>query len=97
VEPNEISSQIEGATRLTDLLAVLPDINRALAVPAAPDHLTWDLSISAGLPDKLNEWLDKLLTKLEEIIKKLPRAVSYSLTVGAPVGVSVTVTFGKDA
>ncbi len=51
---------------------------------------------SAGLPDKLKERLEKLQDKLAEIARGHD-AVSYSITVGVPVGVSVTVTFGPAA
>lgn len=49
-------------------------------------------ALGGDLGDKLRKWLDKL----EQLVKKIAAqfgALSYSLTVGWPLGVSVTITW----
>lgn len=44
------------------------------------------------LADRLQEWVDRLIDKLTEIVEKIAKATSFTITVGTSV--SVSVTFG---
>jgi hypothetical protein len=48
---------------------------------------------AAKLPEKLQHWLDVLPENLKKITVMMPDVDSYSVQVGFPVGVSVSVTF----
>jgi hypothetical protein len=48
-----------------------------------------------ALPDRLKEWLDKLVAKIREIIDKLADVTSFNVTVGSPFTVSVSITFAR--
>jgi hypothetical protein len=48
-----------------------------------------------GIPDKLKEWLDKLVEKVRGIVNKLSDVASFSVTVDTPFTVSVSVTFAR--
>jgi hypothetical protein len=91
-----ISVEIDRAKTLADLLAVLPVINRELDAPVSGGGGTVTGALRATPPnvlERLKNWLDRLLSKLAKIADDLG-ALSYAVSVGAPVGVSVTVTFG---
>jgi hypothetical protein len=88
MDPDDsVSQQIDQAKTLGDLLAVVPAMNRKLGTPDIHPLSGW---LSDDLPERLERWLKQLREKLATIAKD---ADSYSITVGAPVGVSVTVTF----
>ncbi|MGA2873804.1 MAG: hypothetical protein ABSF27_09600 [Candidatus Dormibacteria bacterium] len=89
-----ISVDIDRAKTLAELLAVLPAINQELDRGGTAAG-----GLASPLPnvlERLKHWLDKLLSKLAEIADNLG-ALSYAVSVGAPVGVSLTVTFGRGA
>ncbi|HWC33539.1 MAG TPA: hypothetical protein VG650_01815 [Mycobacteriales bacterium] len=48
-----------------------------------------------GLPDRLQEWLDKLMDKLQKIAAASAEITSLTVSVGTPFNVSVAVTFAK--
>jgi hypothetical protein len=73
---------------LTELLATVAQINEAAPAP------TERLAVSGGLVERLKEWIDKLIDQLRKIVREIPYATSFSLTVGPPGMLSVTVTFG---
>lgn len=59
----------------------------------APTEAT--ASLETPLDDilkKLQKWLDRLVSKLTQIVEKLAKATSFSISAGT--GVSVTVNFG---
>lgn len=87
---DSVSQQIDNAETLSDLLAVVPAINRGLVAPVPEPMAVWP---AADVSKRLQEWLDKLRAKLAQIATEL-EAESYSVSVGAAAGVSVTVTFG---
>jgi hypothetical protein len=47
------------------------------------------------IPEKLQEWLDKLFAKVRDIVRKMSDTASFSITVGSPFTVSVSITFAK--
>jgi hypothetical protein len=52
------------------------------------------LSFGGDLATRLHEWLDKLIEKLQAIVEKFSGA-SFTVTIGAPFQVSVSVTFER--
>jgi hypothetical protein len=48
-----------------------------------------------GIPEKLKEWLDKLVAKVREIVNKLSDVTSFTITVGTPFTVSASITFAR--
>jgi hypothetical protein len=48
-----------------------------------------------GLADRLQDWLNKLVEKLQAIARSAVGAMSFTVSVGTPFNVSVAVTFAK--
>lgn len=69
--------------KLADQLAAVAELN----------ELIREAPTDQSLPEKLRTWLDDLLDHLREIVKNLPEAQSYAVSVGLPAGIGVTVTF----
>jgi hypothetical protein len=53
----------------------------------------WREPADRGITARLDHWLDELTANLKKISTKLPDVESYSVQVGFPLGVSVSVTF----
>ena len=49
------------------------------------------------VPDELKEWLNELLAKVREIVNESSNVASFTVTVGAPMAVTVAVTFAHAA
>jgi len=47
----------------------------------------------ASLPGKLEHWLEKVTENMKKITAKMPDVENWSIQVGLPAGVSITVTF----
>lgn len=73
-------------TALSELMATVAQINEAASVPS--EHAVG----IGGIVDRIKEWVDKLIDRMTEIVRKIGPATSFSLSVGT--GLSVTVTFG---
>jgi hypothetical protein len=73
----ELLNSLDASNSLADVLAVVADLN------AAPGG-----AFTGKLPDRLREWLGKLLVKLREVTREA-QAESFSITVGTNVSVSV--------
>jgi hypothetical protein len=85
--------ELEASESVAGVLAVVADFNAetgregfAGALRAARGS-----TLSAGVVEKLKEWLDKLLTKLRAVASAAG-VESFTVTVGSQV--SVTCTFG---
>jgi hypothetical protein len=50
-----------------------------------------------SVPDELKEWLNELLAKVREIVNESSNVASFTVTVGAPMAVTVAVTFAHAA
>jgi hypothetical protein len=50
-----------------------------------------------SVPDELKEWLNELLAKVKEIVNESSNVASFTVTVGAPMAVTVAVTFADAA
>jgi phage-related protein len=89
---NKIDSIDESDQRsaLTEVLASVASLNGD--VSGGQDAL-----VMAGLPDRLKEWLDKLVAKLQAIVRDLSEVASFTVSVGTPFNVSVAVTFAKSS
>ena len=46
-------------------------------------------------PERLQEWLDRLLDKTKAIVERLSDATSFNISVGTPFNVTLGVTFDK--
>ena len=51
--------------------------------------------VAIGIPEKLKEWLETLVAKVRDIVNKLRDVVSFTITVGTPFTVSVSITFAR--
>jgi len=56
---------------------------------------SFNADVQQQLPESLKEWLDKLVRKVNAIVRELPEVASFSITVGSPFTVSVSVTFTR--
>jgi hypothetical protein len=82
-----VSDDPSARQALLDVMALVAEVNQAgRRGDGVPE-------VDLGDPIKrLKKWLDRLVDKLTEIVEKLIGAVSFSISVGT--GISVTVTFG---
>ena len=97
---NEIDSHIrtlemiepQCATAPSDLLAAVAAFNADMTSDATPGL---HQGAALGIPEKLKEWLDKLVAKVRDIVSMLSDVASFSITVGSPFAVSVSITFAR--
>lgn len=73
---------------LTGVLAAVADFNGDMSAGQ-------DAFMMAGIPDRLQDWLDKLVDKTQAIVNELKEVASFTISVGTPFNVSVAVTFAK--
>jgi hypothetical protein len=76
----------------SDVMAAVAALNAGMMLDSVGEQRE---DVALGLPDKLAEWLDKLITKVRAIAAKLEDVASFSVTVGTPFTVSVSVTFAR--
>jgi hypothetical protein len=96
-EQAEESPQAEPAYGLTEAKRAygLPEPGQANVLYAASVlHAALFWRPQSGLSDRLKEWLPKLHDVMSEIVKQFEGA-SWSVTVGAPFTVSLTVNFAS--
>jgi hypothetical protein len=90
-EPDAFTASIaaiEAATTLEDVLAQVVAVNAAL--DARMDAITQHRGITGDFAERLREWLEKLLARLDELSRHLPQLQSFTVTVGARVTVAAT-------
>lgn len=80
----------ESQTAPSDVLFAVTCFNAAMGQEVQPGLRE---GVTLGIPEKLKEWLDKLVTKLRDIVNKLSDVASFTITVGSPLTLSVSVTF----
>ena len=96
----EIDSHIEmleaiiagNPTAPSEVLAAVAAFNADVMSDAIPG---FKQGAVLGIPEKLKEWLDKLVSKVRDIVSKLTDVATFSITVGAPFTVSVSITFAR--
>jgi hypothetical protein len=94
-----IDEHLDAVTSVTDEATAYEALGQVLAAVAAMnDALSAEQTAAArpqvagrGLIEKLEDWIKRLVGKLTEIVKKLAKGTSFSLTVGTSV--SVTINF----
>jgi hypothetical protein len=97
---NEIDSHIrtiemiepQSATAPSDILAGVAAFNADMMSDAMPGLRQ---GTTLGIPEKLKEWLDKLVARVRDIVSKLSDVASFSITDGSPFAVSVSITFAR--
>jgi hypothetical protein len=87
---DELSAgKLESLAELMELVVV---INKSIELSSGVDVSgSWARS---DLLERLKEWLDKIGKKLAEIAEEL-KAASYSLAVGFPGGVTISIAFAS--
>lgn len=92
VENMRIDDEQSAHGALAHVLTTVNYINQA--TPQAPATMTGarTATFDDDLLEKLRKWLDRLVQALTQIVAKLEKAASFSISAGT--GVSVTVTFG---
>jgi hypothetical protein len=91
LEEMPITDDQSARDALTHVMVTVSHINQVSAQARA------QAMIGAGVPangivEDLEKWIDRLVSALTQIVEKLARAVSFSISVGSTV--SVTVDFG---
>jgi hypothetical protein len=81
------------STAVIDLLTAVASFNADLLNESVPGMRQRTLSV----PDELKEWLNELLAKAREIVNESSNVASFTVTVGAPMAVTVAVTFAHAA
>ena len=81
------------STAVIDLLTAVTSFNADLLNESVPGMRQRTLSV----PDELKEWLNELLAKVREIVNESSNVASFTVTVGAPMAVTVAVTFAHVA
>lgn len=81
-----ITSQQSAYAELSDIMLTVTLINEYMSQEHQEQYTRLDSII-----EKLKRWLDRLVKKLTEIVEELGDGVSFSISVGT--GVSVTVNF----
>lgn len=74
-------------------LAAVAELNEKIRVQSAAGNDLWSFGRGAGLPERLQHWIDELIKNLQAITDKMPDVESYAVSAGLPHGVSATVTF----
>jgi hypothetical protein len=82
----------ESPTAPSEVLAAVTAFNADMLSGAMPGLRQGAV---LGVPEKLKEWLDELVAKVREIVRELSDVASFSVTVGAPLSVSVSITFAR--
>lgn len=76
---------------LAELMSTVAQINATATAFTA--HDVGEANVVVGnLAERLKDWIDRLIDKLTEIVAKIAKATSFTITVGTDV--SVAVTFG---
>jgi hypothetical protein len=92
-------SSIRSTTRAQDALGLVftavSEANQVLLDQSgrSRDSYSGFFGATGGLPEKLKKWLAKLHETLKKIVHQIPDALSFSITVGTTI--SVTVSFAK--
>src|SRR5665213_1589980 len=97
---NEIDSHLrriemiepQSASAPSDVLAAVAAFNADMMSDTMPGL---QQGAALGIPEKLKEWLDKLVAKVRDIVSKLSDVASFSITVGSPFAISVSITFAR--
>ena len=82
----------ESQTAPSVVLIAVASFNAAIENEVGPGPRE---GVMLDIPEKLKEWLDKLVAKLRDIVNKLSDVASFTITVGSPLTVSVSVTFAR--
>jgi hypothetical protein len=90
-----VKDEASALTALTQCMRVVAETNRLLdddltKPPSKPD-LSGSATARLSIVDKLQKCIEAILVKLRQIVKKLGDGISYSLTVGTSV--SLTINF----
>jgi hypothetical protein len=81
------------STAVTDLLTTVASFNADLL----NESVSGMRQRTLGVPEKFKEWLEQLLAKIKEIVNELSDVASFTITIGAPMAVTVGVTFAHAA
>jgi hypothetical protein len=77
--------------KLSEQLAAVARLNQS-GPSMEPGRIYGGLP-GASLPGKLEHWLEKVTENMKKITAKMPDVENWSIEVGLPAGVSITVTF----
>jgi hypothetical protein len=76
----------------SQLAIAVNQINQTLAATGSDRSL----SPTSGLIEKLKEWVEKLVPKVEEIAKAFGETTSFSISIGVPISVTLNFPSYKD-
>jgi hypothetical protein len=79
--------------KLSEQLAAVARLNQSQGRPDLAPGRVYGAMPAGSLPEKLENWLKKLTENLRKITEHMPDVDSFSVQVGLPAGVSVSVTF----
>lgn len=85
-------------SKLAEQLAAVARMNEAATTDLSTEYLVsvGEQHAPATLPARLDHWIAQLSANLKAITENLPDVDSWSVQVGFPWGVSVSVTFKTD-
>lgn len=90
LDDTTFSDQRSARVALAHLLVSVSELNRRLEQSPDTDVPTQTLRTS-GILEGLQHWIEKLTERLRQICSELK--ATFTITVGAPMSVSVTVDF----
>lgn len=82
----------ESQTAPIELMLAVAALNADVLYEVVPGSRQ---GVALGIPEKLKEWLEKLVVKIRDIVNKLRDVASFTITVGTPFTVSVSITFAR--
>jgi hypothetical protein len=81
----ELTDRQSALDALSHLVFTVSQVNQILSMPESDKALP----LQEGLIDKVRKWLKKLISKLEQIAKALGERVSFSVSIGSQIAVTV--------
>lgn len=82
----------DGPAAIAHAFAAIGAINQQIAPPATTNDLMATSALLGGdLVEKLQAWIERLLNKLREVVKQLADVLTFSLSIGTTV--SLTIEF----
>ncbi len=90
MEQVNVTDQASAQVALAHAMAAVGTINQGLLPQPAQVSSAMGSPVS-GIVEKLQDWIKRLLDKLTQIVKKLVKGTSFSLSVGTTI--SVTINF----
>jgi hypothetical protein len=88
MEQVDLADQASAHVALAHAMAAVGTMNQGLVFEraATPGSLR---SPANGLIERLEEWIERLLDKLTQIVKALAKGSSFSLSVGTTISVAI--------